>query len=56
MEYRPLEDTVDPTNMLCAGKVRFMSERTLSAKGGIALHAVSHLCTVPRYQVNYKHQ
>lgn len=25
VEYRPLEDTVDPTNMLCAGKVCFMS-------------------------------
>lgn len=37
VEYRPLEDTVDPSNMLCAGKVGFSKEKpscvSLSERG-----------------------
>lgn len=29
VEYRPLEDTVDPSNMLCAGKVCFSEKKIL---------------------------
>lgn len=39
VEYRPLEDTVDPSNMLCAGKVGFSS---LSERGTATAAAIDH--------------
>lgn len=43
VEYRPLEDTVDPSNMLCAGKVCFSNKKqsfvSLRAECGTATAA-----------------
>lgn len=44
VEYRPLEDTVDPSNMLCAGKVGFSKEKpscvSLSERGAATAAAI----------------